>query len=114
MAWTVERAEECDRDLELIFDFLVESYVSFGDDIATAFDGAESRLRGIEDALSGLALAPYQGTVRPDLLPGLRSVTKDRAIFYFDLDEERQVLRVLAIFFGSQDHQRHMLLRLGG
>lgn len=114
MAWTVERAEDCDQDLELIFDFLVESYLSFGDDIATAFDRAESRVHGIEDALTALALAPFQGTIRTDLLPGLRSVTKDRAIFYFELEGDIQVLRVLAIFFGTQDHQRQMLVRLRG
>ncbi len=33
-------------------------------------------------------------------MPGLRRVTKDRAVFYFTVDEERRVVRVLAVFFG--------------
>jgi plasmid stabilization system protein ParE len=63
--------------------------------------------------MEALARAPYQGTLLPSVVPGLRQVTKNRAIFYFDLDEERQLLRVLAIFFGGQDHRRRFLARLG-
>ncbi len=48
----------------------------------------------------------------PELLPGLRRVTKNQAIFHFDVDDGEKTLRVLAIFFGGQDHQRHMLKRL--
>ena len=44
-------------------------------------------------------------------MPGLRTVTKDRAIFYFLVDEE---VRVLAVFFGGQAHQRAMLRRVLG
>jgi plasmid stabilization system protein ParE len=55
---------------------------------------------------------PHQGTLRPELLPGLRSVTKQRAIFYFIVDEPKRQVRVLAVFFGGQDHQRQMLRRL--
>ena len=46
------------------------------------------------------------------MMPGLRSVTKDRAIFYFTIDEGKHVVRVLAVFFGGQDHQREMLKRM--
>lgn len=113
MVWTVERAEACDRDLSLIFDFLVESHIGFGDDVGTAFDRAAVRIRSIEDAIDRLADAPYQGTLRPDLLPGLRSVTKDRAILYFDIDEDRRIVQLLAIFFGGQDHGQSIVTRLG-
>ena len=61
-----------------------------------------------------LGEAPHQGTLRADLLPGLRSVTKDRAIFYFDIDDDRRTVRILAVFFGGQDHTRRMLMRLLG
>ena len=52
---------------------------------------------------------------RNDLMPGLRRVTKDKAIFYFIVDEAKAHVNVFAIFYGGQDHQRRMLMRpLGG
>ena len=36
----------------------------------------------------------------------------DRAVLWFDLDEPSETVRILAIFFGRQDHVRHMLVRL--
>lgn len=112
MAWTVERSEDADRDLEAIFDFLFQAALDFGEDPETAFERAATRIAAIEDAMEALGRAPRQGTLRPDLLPGLRSVTKGRAILCFDLDERAWRLRVLAVFFGGQDHRRAMLLRL--
>jgi plasmid stabilization system protein ParE len=53
-------------------------------------------------------------TVLPKLAPGLRSVTKDRAVFYFTFDDDARIVCVLAVFFGGQDHQRAMLRRLLG
>jgi hypothetical protein len=39
-------------------------------------------------------------------------VTLHGAIVWFDVDEDAGEVRVLAIFFGSQDHQRRMIARL--
>jgi toxin ParE1/3/4 len=39
-------------------------------------------------------------------------VTKQRAVFYFDVDDDQRLVRILAVFFGGQDHQRAMLRRL--
>jgi hypothetical protein len=39
-------------------------------------------------------------------------LTIDRAIYWFDVNEAEQRVRILAIFFGGQDHVRHMLTRL--
>ena len=114
MKYAVERARDTDRDLAEIFDFLTESYQSFGEDFDDAAKSAAERLRGIETEMLSLGDAPHQGTLRPDLLPGLRSVTKSRAVFYFDVDDDRRVVRVLAVFFGGQDHHRRMLGRLLG
>ncbi|QYA16578.1 type II toxin-antitoxin system RelE/ParE family toxin [Rhizobium sp. AB2/73] len=113
MVFKVVRSADSDRDLGLIFDHLIESYIALGDPLADAFDRAAARLHTIEGDMEALAQAPYQGTLLPDVAPGLRQVTKNRAIFNFDLDEERQVLRVLAIFFGGQDHLRRYLTQLG-
>ena len=94
--------------------FLVRSYLHFGDDFARAKERSILRMRGIRLAMNEIAARPKQGTVLSKLMPGLRSVTKDRAVFYFIIDEEARVVRVLAVFFGGQDHQREMLKRLMG
>jgi len=114
MKYTVERANDAGRDLEAIFDFLIESYRAFGEDADTAIDRAAERLRQIHTSMQSLGDAPHQGTLMPQLFPGLKSVTKDRAIFYFSVDGTKRVVRVLAVFFGGQDHQRRMLKRLLG
>ena len=114
MGWRVERAEETDRDLAAIFDFLFDAALGLGESPEEAFDRAARRIAAIEAAMLGLGRAPHQGTLDSDLLPGLRHVTKDRAIFYFDLDEPARRVRVLAVFFGGQEHRRAMLIRLLG
>jgi plasmid stabilization system protein ParE len=110
LAYRVERSEDADRDLEIVFDFLFEAALGLGEDAATAFDRAAARVLAIEEAMEGLAHAPHQGTLRPDLGAGLRNVTKDPAVIYFDVDDEAQLVRVLSVFFGGQDHLRRMLL----
>ena len=114
MAWTVERSAEADSDIELIFDSLFQAAMDFGEPAEQAFERAARRIRAIDDAIFSLAVAPHQGTPDAHLLPGLRHVSKERAIIYFDADEGAKILRVLAVFFGGQDHQRRMLIRLLG
>jgi len=112
MAYEVFRSRASDRDLDLIFDFLLETYQDLGDPLPEAFERAAKRLRSIEDDMERLGAAPFQGTLMPELMPDLRRVTKDRAIIYFRIDEAAQQVQVLAVFFGGQDHQNHMLSRL--
>lgn len=114
MAWTVERAAAANVDVEPIFDFLFRAALDFGKPTDRAFEQAARRVRAIGDAAFRLGAAPRLGTLMPQLLPGLRRVIRERAIIYFDTDETAESLRVLAIFFGGQDHQRRMLLRLLG
>lgn len=112
MRYRVERSLATNHDLAAIFDFLLNSYIEFGDERSDALERAAVRVEGIEAEMFALGDAPHQGTLRPELLPGLRSVTKQRAIFYFEVHEDLRLVRVLAIFFGGQDHQRAMLQRL--
>ena len=114
MKYAVERASDADRDLDMIFDFLIESYAAFGDDMAGAIGRAADRLQEIHVAMEALGDAPHQGTLLTEFRVGLRSVTKGRAIFYFEADDRRRVVRVLAVFFGGQDHRARMLMRLLG
>ena len=110
--WTVEFAAAAEQDFELIFDHLLHSYQEFGDDAETAFDRAERRIVDIQSSAIDLAKIPFQGTLRPDILPGIRFVRHDKAVFWFVAQEAREVVQVLAVFFGSQDHIRHMMARL--
>lgn len=112
MAFEVIRSTACDHDLEVIFDYLFLAYQDLGTTAADAFDRAADRVRRIEAALVTLGDVPFQGTLEPAILDGLRHVTKDRAVFYFTADEEVQTVRVLAVFFGGQDHRRHLLARI--
>ena len=112
MPYRVERSLATDQDLAAIFDFLLESYMAFGDERSEALERAAARVEGVEAEMLGLGDLPHQGSLRPEILPGLRSVTKRRAIFYFDVDDDLRLVRVLAVFFGGQDHQRAMLRRL--
>lgn len=111
MAYSVELAADAREDLAAIHDFLVDSYMAFGEDTADSLDRADVRIGAIGESLRALGDVPAQGTLRPEIRGGLRNVTKDRAIIYFDVDDDAQVVRILAVFYGGQDHQRHMLER---
>ena len=114
MAYKVLRSRACRADLEIVFDHLVQSYEALGEPAAEAFDRAVARLGAIEDLMDRLSAAPHQGTLWPEVMPGLRWTTKDRAIFYFTVDDATETVTVLAVFFGGQDHRAHVLARILG
>ena len=100
MAFRLEFSEQAERDFGLIFDHLLESYLGFG-------EGVEIRATA-----NRILTAPHRGERHDDILPGLRHLTINRAIYWFDVYEERETIRILAVFFGGQDHVRHMLARI--
>lgn len=112
MAYEVILSDEADHDLELIFDHLLESYLTFGEPLQDAFDRAGKRLATVKGDMKALSLAPYQGTLRSELRSNLRHVTKRQAVFYFEIDEAHRNIHILAVFYGGQDHQRRMITRL--
>ena len=112
MAFRLEFSVEAERDFELIFDHLFGSYRSFGESVEAALDHAEARVLDVRETAERILAAPYRGESHANILPGLRHLTIDRAIYWFDIDDARQTVRVLAVFFGGQDHVRHMLIRL--
>ena len=114
MAFEIDFSAESERDFALIFDHLFESYLSFGESVEEALNHGTQRVLGIRKAADRLSLFPIRGTLRDDVLPGVRYLTIDRAIYCFDVDETAQKVKILAIFFGGQDHVRHMLVRLLG
>lgn len=55
-----------------IFDFLVESYIEFGEHPADAMDRAKRRIEQIKVNLHALGTASKQGIRRPEIRSGLR------------------------------------------
>ena len=109
---TLEFSAKAERDFDLIFDHLLHSYLGFGESLESALDHAGRRVLGIRSAAERILSAPYRGERHDDILPGARHLTIGRAIYWFEVDEARRVVRVLAVFFGGQDHVRHMMIRL--
>jgi plasmid stabilization system protein ParE len=111
-AYAVEFAAEVERDFELIFDFLEESYRGFGESSEDAMAHAAKRVEAIRATAVGLSKTPHRATRHPEVMPNLRHVTIDQAIYWFLVDEDAMIVRILAIFFGAQDYIRRMLARL--
>lgn len=101
MALEILRAKGCDRDLALILDQLVEGYRALGDTMSEAVSRAAARVRAIEAAMSGLGRTAFLARPRPDILPGLRQIVAERAVFSFVVDEAAGELRVLAVFLAT-------------
>ena len=49
---------------------------------------------------NSLATAPLRGESRDDLLPGLRHLALDRAVYWFRPRAEQREIQVLAVFLG--------------
>lgn len=114
MDYRIEFSPSALADLDLIERHLFDSYIHFGDaaDIATA--KANDRISGILAGIGKLSRFPQRGVSDDALAVGLRHLTINDAITYFDLDGEASTVLVRAVFFGGQDHQTHMLRRLLG
>jgi len=112
LAYQIEISSSAEQDLQIIFEFLVESYVAFGEGTDEAIERADKRIDGLYDAMRRLELMPHQGTVNDHISEGLRNVTIDRGIFWFKVKEATETIHILAVFFGGQDHQRRIVVRL--
>ncbi len=112
MAFRLEFSAEAERDFGLIFDHLLRSYLDFGESPESAFDHAAARVLEIRSEAERIPTAPHRGERHDDILSGARHLAIGRAIYWFDVDEANETVRILAVFFGGQDHVRHMLARL--
>ena len=112
MAFRLEISDQAERDFGLIFDHLFRSYLDFGEDLESAFNHAGARVLEIRAGAERISTAPHRGERRDDILPGVRHLAIGRAIYWFEVDESRGTVRLLAVFFGGQDHLRHMMARL--
>ena len=105
-------SEESINDLVLITEHLTQTYCGFGESLAEANRHAQLRIEAIIAEAERLATAPLRGESRDDLLLGLRHLALDRTVYWFRPRAEQREIQVLAVFFGGQDHQRRMLVRL--
>ena len=110
--WTVVFAADAINDLLLISEYLTQAYCGFGEPLAEANSHAKVRIEAMITAAERLATAPLRGESHDDLLPGLRHLALDRAVYWFRPRAEQREIQVMAVFFGGQDHQRRMLVRL--
>lgn len=112
MVYKVRRAAEVTRDLDLIEEYLVQTYQGFGEDFEGAVVKALDRVKEAQAYIRTFSTHPHRGTEHPQIRPGLRAVTDNRFIFYFEIYDSLSEVRILAIFFGGIDHQRQILERL--
>ena len=112
MVYRVVRETRVTLDLDIIEDYLVLSYQNFGEGVESATSRATARIKDALSYMRSLAAHPHRGTEHPEIQPGLRTLTNNRFIYYFKIDELFSEVRILAIFFGGMDHQRRMLHRL--
>jgi toxin ParE1/3/4 len=110
--WSVVFAADAIQDFLLIQDHLNHVYRGFGESVEEASHHSQARIEQIINSAERLAVAPLLGESHDDLLPGLLHVALDRAVYWFRVRAEQHEIQVLAVFFGGQDHQRHMLVRL--
>lgn len=110
--WKIEVSEAAERDLELLFHHLADSYLEFGSSRREAAVQARRRVQQVYEMTARIARAPLRGESHADWMPGLRHLTLDKAIYWYLVEEVAQRVCILAVFYGSQDHQRRMLRRL--
>lgn len=110
--WTLEYSADVERDFELIFDHLFDAYIELGDSGDEALERTAERIRKLRVEIDRLVDTPYIGTLRPDIHPGIRFLQRDKAAVWFLPVEHSRTIIVAAIFYGAQDHIRHMLARM--
>jgi plasmid stabilization system protein ParE len=110
--YRIRRAAAITRDLDLIESHLVQAYRDFGDDLESATERAAARIGEALAYMWTFESRPHRGTEHPEIRPGIRTVTSNRFVFYFEIDEPLFEVRILAVFFGGANHSQQILDRL--
>ena len=96
MRYEVAFSEEASSQLADLEDYLAERFYP---------ENAERYIRRVTQACLALGSAPYQGTKRDDLAPGIRMTGFERrATIYFKVTEQQVV--ILGIFYGGRSFQQ--------
>lgn len=109
--YSVRRAADVTRDLDLIKDHLVKTDQEFGEEFASAVARAASRINEALAYLRTFVTYPHRGTIHTEIRAGLRTVTNQNFIYYFEVDDLLFEVRIIAIFFGSINHQQQIIDR---
>lgn len=110
--YRVRRAADVTRDLDLVEGYLAQVYQDLGDDPESATGRAAMRIGEALAYMRTFEIRPHRGTEHPEIRSGIRTVTDKSFIFYFEIDEPRLEVRILAVFFGGADHRRQIQDRL--
>lgn len=113
LAWRIEFSESADADLRDIYLHILNSHLSFGHSTLEARDKARARVNNIVENARRLGRTPGMGSRDADIGAGLRHVTLDMTIFYFEPHSHSETVVVRAVFYSGQDHVRHMMARMG-
>lgn len=93
MSFSIERAAKARDDM-------LEVWLAIAFDDETA---ADRQLRRIEEAIAKLADFPRIGPARNDLHPGLRALLRAPHLIFYDIDDERHVVRTIRIIDARRD-----------
>ena len=110
--YKVRLAAAITRDIDLIESHLVEAYQDFGDDLESATERASARLDEALAYMRTFESRPFRGTEHPEIRSDIRTVTRNKFVFYFEIDEPLSEVRILAVFFGGVNHSQQILDRL--
>jgi toxin ParE1/3/4 len=100
------------RDFTLIEDFLFKTYRDLGDDSEEAVSRAAVRVKAARAYMRTFERNPHRGTEHPEIRPGVRTVTKEKFVFYFEINETKFEVMIFAVFFGREDHRQKIIDRL--
>lgn len=110
--YSVRRAAAVNHDFDLIESHLAKAYQDFGEDLESATARAAARIEAALAYMRTFETHPHRGTQHPEIFPGIRTVTSNQFIFYFEIDERLSEVRILAIFFGGANHGQQIRERL--
>ena len=113
LTYEVLTSDAFHKDLKVIGRHLFKSYRDIlKESPAKAADRVVARLEEANAYVRTFQNNPHRGTEHPQIRAGLRSVTHRDFIYIFMVDDEKLHVRVLATFFGGEDHHRKFADRI--
>jgi toxin ParE1/3/4 len=98
MKYEVVFLAEAEGDLNNLFDYIADQ---------SGAVRAQTYVARIEAACSKLASFPNRGAPRPDLLPGLRTLSfEGRALIAYRIENRR--VAIVRVFYGGRDYEREL------
>lgn len=84
-----------ERDLEMVAYWIIDH---------AGVDVAHRKLTEIEQTITDLAHLPHRGSIRDDIVPGLRAVSSARkAVIAFTVDDTAAEVLIHAVTYGGAD-----------